>query len=74
MTNERFIVTTETAGAVLGALRKLAVELTWSAARKHLASRRITVNGILCVDEGRRVGEERIKVRTHKGVRNRFRS
>ena len=65
MTPQHFIVTTETAGAVLGALRKLAVDLTWSAARKHLAGRRITVNGILCVDEGRRVVVgDAIEVRT----------
>ena len=65
MTPQQFIVTTETAGAVLGALRKLAVDLTWSAARKHLAGRRITVNGILCVDEGRRVVVgDAIEVRT----------
>ena len=62
---QQYIVTTETAGAVLGALRKLAVDLTWSAARKHLAGRRITVNGILCVDEGRRVvAGDAIEVRT----------
>ena len=65
MTPQLFIVTPETAGAVLGALRKLAVDLTWSAARKHLAGRRITVNGILCVDEGRRVvAGDAIEVRT----------
>ena len=65
MTPQSFIVTPETAGAVLGALRKLAVHLTWSAARKHLAGRRITVNGILCVDEGRRVvAGDAIEVRT----------
>jgi hypothetical protein len=45
----------ETAGAVLGALRKHVQDLPWSAARKHMEGRRISVNGILCVDEGRRV-------------------
>ena len=65
MIPQAFIVTPETAGAVLGALRKLAVDLTWSAARKHLTGRRITVNGILCVDEGRRVAAgDAIEVRT----------
>ncbi|MFO1001946.1 MAG: RluA family pseudouridine synthase [Planctomycetaceae bacterium] len=29
--------------------------LPWSVARKHLEGRKISVNGILCVDEGRRV-------------------
>lgn len=52
---QQYIITTETAGAVLGALRKHVNELTWTAARKHLSGRRISVNGILCVDEGRRV-------------------
>ena len=55
MPPQRYFITAETAGAVLGALRKHATELTWSVARKHLAGRRISVNGILCVDEGRRV-------------------
>jgi 23S rRNA pseudouridine1911/1915/1917 synthase len=52
---QQFHVTEETAGAVLGALRKLQPGLTWSAARTHLNARRLAVNGILCVDEGRRV-------------------
>jgi len=65
MSSQEYIVTPLTEGAVLGALRKLAGDLTWSAARKHLAARRITVNGILCVDEGRRVvAGDRIEVRT----------
>ncbi|MDA1230119.1 MAG: RluA family pseudouridine synthase [Planctomycetota bacterium] len=55
MPPQQIIVTTETAGAVLGALRKHVSDLTWTAARKHLSGRRISVNGILCVDEGRRV-------------------
>lgn len=51
-------VTPDTAGAVLGALRKLvATPMSWSDARKLLAGRKISVNGILCVDEGRRVVE-----------------
>jgi 23S rRNA pseudouridine1911/1915/1917 synthase len=65
MKPEKHIVTTTTEGAVLGALRKLTEDLTWSAARKHLAGRRIAVNGILCVDEGRRVvAGDMIEVRT----------
>ncbi len=51
----QFRITTDTAGAVLSALRKHTDGLTWSAARKHLQGCRIAVNGILCVDEGRRV-------------------
>ncbi|HQX48802.1 MAG TPA: RluA family pseudouridine synthase [Planctomycetaceae bacterium] len=65
MPPQRYQVTTETTGAVLGALRKHATELTWSAARKHLNGHRITVNGILCVDEGRRVvAGDLIEIRT----------
>ena len=55
MSTQQFTVTAETAGAVLGALRKHVRDLPWSAARKHMEGRRISVNGILCVDEGRRV-------------------
>ena len=55
MSTQQFTVTAETAGAVLGALRKHVQNLPWSAARKHMEGRRISVNGILCVDEGRRV-------------------
>ena len=55
MTAQHFSITPETAGAVLAALRKHVPDLTWSAAKKHLAGRRVSVNGILCIDEGRRV-------------------
>ena len=55
MTAQHFSITSETAGAVLAALRKHVPDLTWSAAKKHLAGRRISINGILCIDEGRRV-------------------
>lgn len=55
MSTQQFTVTAETAGAVLGALRKNVPNLPWSTARKHMEGRRISVNGILCVDEGRRV-------------------
>lgn len=50
-----FTVTSETAGAVLAALRRHQPGLSWSEARRFLADRRISINGILCVDEGRRV-------------------
>jgi len=52
---QQFSVTSETAGAVLAALRRHVPNLPWSAAKKHLISRLISVNGILCIDEGRRV-------------------
>ena len=50
MSTQQFTITSETAGAVLGALRKHVENLPWSAARKHMEGRRISVNGILCVD------------------------
>ena len=52
---QQFSVTAETMGAVLASLRKHVPDLTWSAARKQMSERRISVNGILCIDEGRRV-------------------
>jgi 23S rRNA pseudouridine1911/1915/1917 synthase len=48
-------ITVAEAAAVLSAVRAAAPGLSWSAAKKLLAARRITVNAILCVDEGRRV-------------------
>ncbi len=51
----RYAVTAEAAGAVLGALRKCHGQLTWNQARKFLQERRLGVNGIVCIDEGRRV-------------------
>lgn len=63
---QQFIVTSDTAGAVLSALRKQVEELSWSVAKKHLANRLISINGILCIDEGRRVAAgDVIELRTH---------
>lgn len=50
-----YCVTAETAGAVLSSLRKHLNSVPWSVVRKYLAGRLVSVNGILCVDEGRRV-------------------
>ncbi len=55
MSVQTFITTPATEGAVLASLRKHVGNLPWSLAKKHLANRLISVNGILCVDEGRRV-------------------
>ena len=55
MGTENYEVAEATQDAVLGSLRKMRDGLTWSAARKLMAARRIGINGILCVDEGRRV-------------------
>lgn len=52
---QQFTVTEESAGAVLAALRKHMPGLPWSFVRKQMAGLRISVNGILCIDEGRRV-------------------
>ena len=49
------IITAETAGPVLAALRKHQPGITWSTARTLLQARRIVVNGILCVEEARRI-------------------
>jgi 23S rRNA pseudouridine1911/1915/1917 synthase len=61
-----YTVTESTAGAVLGALRKLVdAPMSWSDARKLMTGLKISVNGILCVDEGRRVvAGDVIEVRT----------
>jgi 23S rRNA pseudouridine1911/1915/1917 synthase len=40
---------------VLAALRQAQPGISWSAARKLLGARRVLVNEVLCVDEGRRV-------------------
>lgn len=53
--SRQFLVTSDTAGAVLAALRKHHGQMPWSEAKRHLAARRIAVNGILCLNEGRRV-------------------
>ena len=55
VTVRKFIVTEQTEGAILAALRKHEPQLTWSAARALLAARRLGVNGILVIDEGRRI-------------------
>lgn len=59
------VVSEQTAGAVLAALRKHEPALTWKEARRLMESRLIGINGILCIDEGRRVQSgDTIEVRT----------
>jgi len=66
MMAQQFTVTSETAGAVLAALRKHLGAMPWSQVKKHLANRLISINGILCIDEGRRVEPgDVIELRTH---------
>jgi 23S rRNA pseudouridine1911/1915/1917 synthase len=40
---------------ILAALRQWLPDASWSTVRKHLAARRVLVNGVLCVDEARRI-------------------
>lgn len=51
-----FVVASEQAGlTVLAALRTWIPGTSWSAARKLLSSRRVGVNGVVCLDEARRI-------------------
>jgi len=59
------VITSESAGTVLAAIRRHLPGTSWSAARALLAQHRIAVNGILCVDEARRlVAGDRLEVRS----------
>lgn len=55
MTNRKHTVTEQTEGAILAVLRRHEPQLTWSSARALLAARQLGVNGILVIDEGRRI-------------------
>jgi 23S rRNA pseudouridine1911/1915/1917 synthase len=60
------IVTHECIGTVLAVLRHFLPGTSWSTARNLLHSNRIAVNGILCVEEARRlVVGDRLEVRSH---------
>lgn len=50
-----YLVNSQTAGPVLAALRGHQPGTSWTVARNLLASRRIAVNGILCIEEARRI-------------------
>lgn len=51
---------------ILAWMRQVLPELSWSQCRKLLASRRVWVNGVLTVPEGRRLHTgDRVEVRTH---------
>jgi 23S rRNA pseudouridine1911/1915/1917 synthase len=55
--NHQFKFDGEKADAILAILRaKLPGELSWSAVRKLLRGRKIAIGGVLCLDEGRRIG------------------
>ncbi len=52
-----FAYTEDSSDTVLAAMRKhLPGELSWSAARKLLHGRQVAIGGVLCIDEGRRLG------------------
>lgn len=52
---QQFVVNENTAGAILSALRQHLSGASWSVVRRLLGTRRIAINGALCLDEGRRV-------------------
>jgi len=52
---QTFVVDGNPTGTVLAMLRHWLVGTSWSAARKLLQSRRVQVNGVLCLDEARRL-------------------
>lgn len=51
---QEFAVPEEFSGTILAAIRQQVPDTSWSAARKLLQSRKVAINGVLCVDEGRR--------------------
>ena len=58
MTNspsQTFTVDESQTGTILTMLRRWLPGQSWSAVRKLLQSRRVTVNGVLCLDEARRL-------------------
>jgi len=56
MAESAFTVPPELAGQTLvGAIKKLRADLSWSEVRKLIAGRRVTLNGRLCVEDLRRV-------------------
>ncbi|MFM7059279.1 MAG: RluA family pseudouridine synthase [Planctomycetota bacterium] len=60
------IVTAESLGTVLAVLRFCLPGTSWSAARDLLHSHRVAVNGILCVEEARRLAVgDRVELRAH---------
>ncbi len=52
---QTFTVAESQTGTVLAALREWLPGQSWSAVRKLVQSRRISINGVLCVDEARRL-------------------
>lgn len=49
------VVDEATSGAVLSVLRKVMENASWSEVRRMLSTRRVSLNGTLCIDEGRKV-------------------
>ncbi len=53
--SQMFTVAESQTATILTMLRRWLPGQSWSAVRKLLQSRRVTVNGVLCLDEGRRL-------------------
>lgn len=51
----KVVVQDSAAGAVLSVMRKVVDGASWSEVRRLLSTRRVTLNGTLCIDEGRKV-------------------
>ncbi len=51
----KVVVDEQSAGAVLSVMRKVVEGASWSEVRRLLATRRVSLNGTLCLDEGRKV-------------------
>lgn len=60
MSRQEFTVDSETPGRILAELRAHSEGLSWKRARSLLHSRRISINGVLCVDEGRQLASGEI--------------
>lgn len=64
--NSSFVLEPPGGVTILAALRQFLPGTSWSAARKLLAARRVLVNDVLCLDEGRRLSSgDRVAVAPH---------
>ncbi len=68
--SDAFTVTSELAGSTVASLlRKRDAELSWSQAQQLIRSRRVQINGNLCLDAGRRLTEgEVVKILPHSAA------
>ena len=64
--NSSFVLQPPGGVTILAALRQFLPGTSWSAARKLLAARRVLVNDVLCLDEGRRLSSgDRVAIAIH---------